>query len=117
MPKLPRLTAREAERKLLAAGFVLMRSKGSHCIYFPTILRCRINAAFRSEADRRIYAAERGAKRNLTCAPIAKARPFQALRLAAGLVNCKRVVEDRIKFTVEKAFARHPAPTLDEARR
>ena len=34
MPKLPRLTALEAERRLLAAGFVLMRSKGSHRIYF-----------------------------------------------------------------------------------
>ena len=34
MPKLPRLTAREAERTLLAAGFVLLRSKGSHRIYF-----------------------------------------------------------------------------------
>ena len=34
MAKLPRLTAAEAERRLLAAGFVLMRSKGSHRIYF-----------------------------------------------------------------------------------
>jgi len=34
MAKLPRLTAAEAERKLFAAGFVLMRSKGSHRIYF-----------------------------------------------------------------------------------
>ncbi|MDA1276031.1 MAG: type II toxin-antitoxin system HicA family toxin [Verrucomicrobia bacterium] len=34
MPKLPRLTAPEAERKLLAAGFVFRRSKGSHRIYF-----------------------------------------------------------------------------------
>jgi predicted RNA binding protein YcfA (HicA-like mRNA interferase family) len=34
MAKQPRLTAIEAERKLLAAGFVLVRSKGSHRIYF-----------------------------------------------------------------------------------
>lgn len=34
MPKLPRLTAVEAERKLTEAGFVLVRSKGSHRIYF-----------------------------------------------------------------------------------
>ena len=34
MARLPRLTASEAERRLLAAGFVLMRSKGSHRIYF-----------------------------------------------------------------------------------
>jgi predicted RNA binding protein YcfA (HicA-like mRNA interferase family) len=34
MPRLPRLTASEAERKLFGAGFVLMRSKGSHRIYF-----------------------------------------------------------------------------------
>ena len=34
MPKLPRLKASEAERRLLNAGFVLMRSKGSHRIYF-----------------------------------------------------------------------------------
>jgi predicted RNA binding protein YcfA (HicA-like mRNA interferase family) len=31
---LPRITAAEAERRLLAAGFVLLRSKGSHRIYF-----------------------------------------------------------------------------------
>ncbi len=34
MVRLPRLTASEAEAKLLAAGFVLLRSKGSHRIYF-----------------------------------------------------------------------------------
>ncbi len=34
MAKLPRLTAPEAERRLFATGFVLMRSKGSHRIYF-----------------------------------------------------------------------------------
>jgi len=33
MPKLPRWTAPEAEKALLAAGFVLLRSKGSHRIY------------------------------------------------------------------------------------
>lgn len=33
MPKLPRLTARDAEARLLAAGFTLVRSKGSHRIY------------------------------------------------------------------------------------
>ena len=33
MPKLPRLTAEEAEKKLLRAGFKLVRSKGSHKIY------------------------------------------------------------------------------------
>ena len=33
MAKLPRLTAAEAERRLVAAGFVLMRSKGSQRIY------------------------------------------------------------------------------------
>ncbi len=33
MPRLPRLTAPEAERLLLNAGFALMRSKGSHRIY------------------------------------------------------------------------------------
>jgi len=33
MPKQPRLTAPEAERLLLAAGFVHVRSKGSHRIY------------------------------------------------------------------------------------
>ncbi len=34
MPKLPRLTAASAERKLLRVGFVWLRSKGSHRIYF-----------------------------------------------------------------------------------
>lgn len=33
MSKQPRLTAPEAERLLLAAGFVRVRSKGSHQIY------------------------------------------------------------------------------------
>ena len=33
LPKLPRLTAQEAEDLLLKAGFVLIRSKGSHRIY------------------------------------------------------------------------------------
>ena len=33
LPKLPRLTAQEAEDLLLKAGFILARSKGSHRIY------------------------------------------------------------------------------------
>jgi predicted RNA binding protein YcfA (HicA-like mRNA interferase family) len=33
MPKLPRLTAEEAEALLLKAGFGWLRSKGSHRIY------------------------------------------------------------------------------------
>ena len=33
MPKLPILTAKEAERMLLHAGFLFVRSKGSHRIY------------------------------------------------------------------------------------
>jgi predicted RNA binding protein YcfA (HicA-like mRNA interferase family) len=33
MPKLPRWTAPEAEKTLLAVGFVHLRSKGSHRIY------------------------------------------------------------------------------------
>lgn len=33
MPKLLRLTAQEAEKLLLKAGFELLRSKGSHRIY------------------------------------------------------------------------------------
>lgn len=33
MPRSPRLTASEAERRLLAAGFAHLRSKGSHRIY------------------------------------------------------------------------------------
>jgi len=33
LPKLPRLTAPEAEQMLLAAGFRLIRQKGSHRIY------------------------------------------------------------------------------------
>jgi predicted RNA binding protein YcfA (HicA-like mRNA interferase family) len=31
--RLPRLTSQEAEDLLLAAGFILIRSKGSHRIY------------------------------------------------------------------------------------
>ena len=33
MPKLPRLTPEEAEKKLLRCGFQYIRSKGSHRIY------------------------------------------------------------------------------------
>ena len=33
MPKLPIIDAKEAERLLFAAGFVLLRTKGSHRIY------------------------------------------------------------------------------------
>ena len=33
MPRLPRWSAAEAERALLEAGFVLLRSKGNHRIY------------------------------------------------------------------------------------
>lgn len=33
MPKLPRLTAVEAEKLLIQSGFKLVRSKGSHRIY------------------------------------------------------------------------------------
>lgn len=33
MPRLPRLTAEEAQARLLAAGFVLARTRGSHRIY------------------------------------------------------------------------------------
>jgi predicted RNA binding protein YcfA (HicA-like mRNA interferase family) len=39
MPKLPRWTAAEAEKALLAAGFVLLRSKGSHRIYLKDTRR------------------------------------------------------------------------------
>ena len=33
MPKLPRLTAAEAEARLLRAGFIWLRTKGSHRPY------------------------------------------------------------------------------------
>jgi predicted RNA binding protein YcfA (HicA-like mRNA interferase family) len=34
LPKQPRLTATEAEKLLLKAGFIQVRSQGSHRIYF-----------------------------------------------------------------------------------
>jgi predicted RNA binding protein YcfA (HicA-like mRNA interferase family) len=34
LPKLPVLDAKEAERLLLAFGFILQRTKGSHRIYY-----------------------------------------------------------------------------------
>jgi predicted RNA binding protein YcfA (HicA-like mRNA interferase family) len=37
MPKAPRLTAAEAEAMLSKAGFVWLRSKGSHRIYGETL--------------------------------------------------------------------------------
>jgi predicted RNA binding protein YcfA (HicA-like mRNA interferase family) len=39
LPKLPILTSAEAEKLLLKAGFTLMRSKGSHRIYFKNNIR------------------------------------------------------------------------------
>jgi predicted RNA binding protein YcfA (HicA-like mRNA interferase family) len=39
LPKQPRINAQEAERLLLAAGFTLIRSKGSHRIYFKEGIR------------------------------------------------------------------------------
>jgi predicted RNA binding protein YcfA (HicA-like mRNA interferase family) len=33
LPKIPRLTAKQAEKMLLEAGFELLRSEGSHRIY------------------------------------------------------------------------------------
>ncbi len=39
MPKLPRLTAQDAEKILFDAGFVLIRSKGSHRIYLKENIR------------------------------------------------------------------------------
>jgi predicted RNA binding protein YcfA (HicA-like mRNA interferase family) len=42
MPKPPRWTAIEAERALFAAGFGLLRSKGSHRIYGKGDLRVTV---------------------------------------------------------------------------
>ncbi|PIP79365.1 MAG: hypothetical protein COW85_01265 [Ignavibacteria bacterium CG22_combo_CG10-13_8_21_14_all_37_15] len=39
MPKLPQLTFDQAESLLLDSGFKLMRTKGSHKIYFKEKLR------------------------------------------------------------------------------
>jgi predicted RNA binding protein YcfA (HicA-like mRNA interferase family) len=39
LAKLPTLTAKEAETKLLKAGFALARSKGSHRIYIKEAVR------------------------------------------------------------------------------
>lgn len=39
MPKLPRLTAQDAENLLFDAGFLLIRSKGSHRIYLKSNIR------------------------------------------------------------------------------
>ncbi len=39
MAKLPRLTAKDAEKLLFEVGFMLARSKGSHRIYMKGIKR------------------------------------------------------------------------------
>lgn len=39
MPKQPRLTAQEASQLLEEAGFVLVRTRGSHHIYMKTTVR------------------------------------------------------------------------------
>ena len=43
MPKLPRLAAKEAEKLLLNAGFIQIRSQGSHRIYRRESLRVVIS--------------------------------------------------------------------------
>ncbi|WP_341525146.1 type II toxin-antitoxin system HicA family toxin [Nostoc sp. UHCC 0302] len=43
MPKLPHLTATEAEKLLLDVGFIQIRSKGSHSIYFREEVRVVIS--------------------------------------------------------------------------
>lgn len=42
MAKLPRWRATEADRALLAAGFEMLRSKGSHRIYGKGVLRVTV---------------------------------------------------------------------------
>jgi predicted RNA binding protein YcfA (HicA-like mRNA interferase family) len=42
MPKLPRWTAVQAERALMAGGFVFLRAKGSHRIYGKGPLRVTV---------------------------------------------------------------------------
>ncbi|ACB50854.1 unknown [Crocosphaera subtropica ATCC 51142] len=39
MPKLPRLTAKEAEKLLFDADFILLRTQGSHRIYLKNEIR------------------------------------------------------------------------------
>jgi len=39
LPKLPLLTAKEAESLLLKAGFLLIRTKGSHRVYSKNDIR------------------------------------------------------------------------------
>ena len=39
MARLPRLTAKDAEKLLFEAGFIMARSKGSHRIYMKGIKR------------------------------------------------------------------------------
>lgn len=39
MPRLPRLTAQDAERLLTNASFEMIRSKGSHRIFFKKDIR------------------------------------------------------------------------------
>ena len=39
MPKLPRMTAKQAESLVLSAGFILLRTQGSHRIYFKEKVR------------------------------------------------------------------------------
>jgi predicted RNA binding protein YcfA (HicA-like mRNA interferase family) len=51
MPKLPRWTAAHAERVLIGAGYVLVRSKGSHRIF----LRGRERVVVPFHAGKRLH--------------------------------------------------------------
>jgi predicted RNA binding protein YcfA (HicA-like mRNA interferase family) len=61
LPNLPRLTPQEAENLLFKAGFKLIRSKGSHCIYLKgnrrqiTISRREYITSQNSETDLQNY--------------------------------------------------------------
>lgn len=49
MPKLPRWSANDAHRTLIAAGFTLLRTKGSHRIY--ALGECRVVVPFHGSRD------------------------------------------------------------------
>jgi hypothetical protein len=59
------------------------------------ILRCRINAAFRNQVERRIWAAERGARRNLSCAQLLERANFKLIidgrRLCCGQTKSQQL--------------------------
>jgi predicted RNA binding protein YcfA (HicA-like mRNA interferase family) len=70
LPKLPRITAKEAEKLLLDAGFIQIRSKGSHRVYCLAEIRVVVpfhpGKILHPKIIRQVFAAIQPAENDIT---------------------------------------------------